>query len=81
VIILSPTNLDNIQWLREQVRNTAEFYSTRIREYIVNNQVQFPEYFNPSQNLLSIKPKWNNYLVEYTLDQIMVFVIVSVVVV
>jgi hypothetical protein len=57
----NPTTLDNIQWLREQVRNTAEFYSTRIREYIVNNQVQFPEYFNPSQNLLSIKPKWNNY--------------------
>lgn len=57
----NPTTLENIQWLREQVRSTAEFYSTRIREFIVNNQTQFPEYFNPDQNLLSIKPRWNNY--------------------
>ena len=57
----NPTALENIIWLRDQVRNSAEFYSTRIREYIVNNQNEFPEYFNPSQNLLSIKPKWDNY--------------------
>jgi hypothetical protein len=57
----NPTSLDNIQWLREQVRNTAEFYSTRIREYIVNNQNDFPEYFNLQYNVSSIKPKPMNY--------------------
>lgn len=56
----NPTSLENIQWLREQVRNTAEFYSTRIREFISNNPNQFPEYY-VIQGCLSITPKRNNY--------------------
>lgn len=55
------TELKNIQYLREDVRNTAEFLSTRIREYILNNQTQFPEFFLCPSNQLSIKPSRNNY--------------------
>lgn len=57
----NPSTLENVQYLRNTVRDTAEFLSTRIREYIINNQGQFPEYFNPAPNVLSIKPSQNNY--------------------
>jgi hypothetical protein len=54
--------LETVQYLRNTVRDNAEFLSTRIREYIINNQTQFPEYFSPNnQNLLSIKPSINQY--------------------
>ena len=56
------TPLETVQYLRNTIRDNAEFLSTRIREYIINNQTQFPEYFSPNnQNLLSIKPQVNNY--------------------
>jgi len=53
--------LETVQYLRNTVRDNAEFLSTRIREYIINNQTQFPEYFSPQLNLMSIKPQVNNY--------------------
>ena len=54
--------LETLQYIRNTVRDNAEFLSTRIREYIINNQTQFPEYFSPNnQNLLSIKPSVNQY--------------------
>ena len=53
--------LEIVQYLRNTVRDNAEFLSTRIREYIVNNQTLFPEYFNYGTNLMSIKPRVNNY--------------------
>ena len=56
------TPLETVQYLRNTIRDNAEFLSTRIREYIINNQTQFPEYFSPNnQNLLSIKPQVNQY--------------------
>jgi len=42
----NPTQLPNVQYLRGTVQKTAERYSQRIREYIINNQMLFPEYFN-----------------------------------
>jgi len=57
----SPTSLETTQYLRNTVRDNAEFLSTRIREYIVNNQSAFPEYFSPQLNLMSIKPSINQY--------------------
>lgn len=45
------------QYLREEVRNTAEFYTSRIIDYIKNNSSSFPEYstnsgadISPSKN-------------------------------
>lgn len=55
------TELKNIQYLREDVRSTAEFLTRRITEYIINNQAQFPEFFFMTPAQLQITPKLNNY--------------------
>jgi hypothetical protein len=48
---------EEAQHLREEVRNTAEYYTERLIEYIRNNTASFPEYstnsgadVNPDQN-------------------------------
>ena len=48
---------DEAQHLREEVRNTAEYYTERLIDYICNNNSLFPEYntntgadVNPDQN-------------------------------
>ena len=48
---------EEAQHLREEVRNTAEYYTERLIEYITNNLSSFPEYstntgadVNPDQN-------------------------------
>jgi len=53
----SPLNTEEAQHLREEVRNTAEYYTERMIEYITNNTGSFPEYstnsgadINPDQN-------------------------------
>ena len=45
------------QHLREEVRNTAEYYTERMIEYVTNNTASFPEYstntgsdVNPDKN-------------------------------
>lgn len=40
------SGLDVAKYLRDNVRNTAEFYNQRIRSHIINNQSQFPEYYS-----------------------------------
>lgn len=40
-----PSTADDIRWLRDQVRNNAEFYSERLKDYIRNNPSSFPEYY------------------------------------
>jgi hypothetical protein len=55
-----PSSIDDLKWLRDQVRNNAEFYSERMRDYIKNNLTLFPEfYFNDLA--FSIKPNVSNY--------------------
>ena len=56
----NPSSLDDLKWLRDQVRNNAEFYSERIRYYIKNNQSAFPEYFT-KDNVFEIRPNRTNY--------------------
>ena len=48
---------EEAQHLREEVRNTAEYYTERLIEYVRNNTTSFPEYntnsgadVNPDQN-------------------------------
>jgi hypothetical protein len=55
------TPLETVQYLRNTIRDNAEFLSTRIREYIINNQTQFPEYFIGNGNVLQIRPSINQY--------------------
>lgn len=55
-----PSGIDDIKWLRDQVRNNAEFYSERIRDYIKNHPSDFPEYYaNPDS--FNIKPNKSSY--------------------
>lgn len=56
----SPSGIDDIKWLRDQVRNTAEFYSERIKDYIKNNPTQFPEYYTSNLSF-EVKPNKTNY--------------------
>lgn len=41
----NPSTTDEIKWLRDQVRNNAEFYTERLKDYIKNNPTSFPEYY------------------------------------
>ena len=40
----TPLSTEESQHLREEIRNTAEYYTERMIEYITNNQPSFPEY-------------------------------------
>ena len=40
----SALSTDEAQHLREEVRNTAEYYTERLIDYICNNNTLFPEY-------------------------------------
>lgn len=55
------------QHLREEVRNTAEYYTERMIEYICNNSGSFPEY---SQNSGSdVSPDKNAYYAGMNLER------------
>jgi hypothetical protein len=51
--VLTPTaeeaqnvDLSELKYLRESVKNTAEFYRERTREYLIDNETLFPDYVN-----------------------------------
>jgi len=56
-----PTEMTNVRFLMEKSKNDAEFYCVRIREFIINNQGSFPEYFQYGPNRLAIQPRPENY--------------------
>lgn len=53
------SDVDSLKWLRQQVRDNAEFYSERIRDYLRNNSVQFPELYSTTGE--NIRPTNNSY--------------------
>lgn len=55
-----PAEVSELQYIRENQRNTAEFYNQRIREYIINNLNSFPEY-SQSFGIDVIRPKRTTY--------------------
>lgn len=55
-----PSSRGDIEYIRNQVLNNAEFYSQRVREYITNNTTEFVEYFRVS-GVNRIRAKRNNY--------------------
>lgn len=56
-----PTDISNVIYLKNSVRNDAEFYTQRIREFILNNSSSLPEYYSNGNRMGAIKPKSNNY--------------------
>lgn len=55
-----PSGVSEVEYIRSQVRNRAEFATQRIREYIINNLNSFPEYIQLT-GLDRIRAKSNNY--------------------
>lgn len=43
-----PSQRSDVEYIRTGIKNNAEFYDARIKEYILNNQSYYPEYFTTS---------------------------------
>lgn len=56
----APSSRQDIEYIRNQILNNAQFYSQRIREYITNNPTEFPEYYQVT-GVNRVKAKNNNY--------------------
>ena len=75
---------EEAQHLREEVRNTAEYYTERMIDYVTNNLASFPEYstssgsdVNPDQNAyyngMNVEkpsPQGNKYTLRNTLGNL-----------
>ena len=55
------------QHLREEVRNTAEYYTERMIEYVCNNTASFPEYSTNSG--ADVTPDRNAYYAGMNLER------------
>jgi hypothetical protein len=55
----NPTSLTVIKYLRDIVRDRAEYYNQRIRDYILNNIGNLPEYSTFTD--IGIRPKQTSY--------------------
>ena len=42
----NPASLDQVKYVRDSVMNTAEFYRERAREFLRDNESDYPEYLN-----------------------------------
>ena len=58
---------EEAQHLREEVRNTAEYYTERMIEYVTNNLTDFPEYSTNSG--AEISPDRNAYYAGMNLEK------------
>lgn len=54
------SDLDEIKFLRQNVRDTAEYYSQRITNYLIANQSSFPEYTSNNDSD-DIRPNKSSY--------------------
>lgn len=52
------TSLDELKYLRQSVMDTAEFYTKRLVEYLVDHPAMFPQYENPGED--GMKPDRSN---------------------
>jgi hypothetical protein len=55
-----PSSKNDVEYIRQQVSNNAQFYSQRIREYITNYPFDFPEYYTTT-GVNRIRAKQNQY--------------------
>ena len=53
--------LNEVQYLREQVRNTAEYMSQRVTDYLKANTTLFPLYQNAGDTCDTIRPSSSSY--------------------
>ena len=55
------SDLDEVSYLRGNVRDTAEYYSQRLTNYLKANTDIFPEYLNPGDDCDTIRPNNTSY--------------------
>jgi len=55
-----PATLKEMEFMRTEFLNSAEYYGERIREFILNNQQTLPEYWQTT-GIDRITPRQNNY--------------------
>lgn len=67
-----PSSRQDIEYIRQQISNNAQFYSQRIREYVTNYPNDFPEYYQIT-GVNRIKAKRNNYFAGLFLPDTMYF--------
>lgn len=62
----SPVELSELNFIQERIKNTAEFYSQRIIDFLKTNKSEFPEYKDTCCN--DIQPANNAYFCGLVLD-------------
>jgi hypothetical protein len=62
------SNLNEIQYLRDNVRNTAEYMSQRVTDYLKSNTDLFPLYLSYGNTCDTIRPNSSNYFNGIFLD-------------
>ncbi len=67
-----PSSRQDIEYIRQQISNNAQFYSQRIREYVTNYPNDFPEYYVIT-GVNRIRAKRNNYFAGVFLPDTMYF--------
>jgi hypothetical protein len=55
-----PLTSDDVKFLREGVRDSAEYLTKRITRWLQSYPELYPEYLNPGSKLKDVKPKRNN---------------------
>lgn len=56
-----PIDTDELVRLAEKYRNRAEYYSTRLKEYLMENCANYPLYYSPGTTVDTIHPKKDTY--------------------
>lgn len=57
-----PSTIEDLRWLRDQVKNNAEFYSERLRDQIKNYPSLYPEFYTIEPGkAFDVKPNKSNY--------------------
>jgi len=55
-----PLTADDLKFLKEGVRDSAEYLTQRIAKYLMANVGVFPEYANPGSTIDTVRPKRSN---------------------
>lgn len=63
----TPASLEDIKFLRQEVRNTAEWYTERLVDYLCHNNDLFPEYSTNTDE--DVRPSRKNYFNGMNLEQ------------